>query len=487
MALWWSTTDTTENNAFSRVVDGSSFFRRAQTGKLNYINVRCVRDKVEASLLTQKINKFIYDVINDIYLWNNQLPEIDLKYENDPKVYFQKMLVTNDKTSEITDDIDKLKQNIQGKTRTMGYSLALGKSETNNQFYAVVEYTYPNSPASIAGLKRGSIISKLNSEPINNNNFQQLLSNDSLHITTATISGDNIIDESEIQLFTEDLELNPVLVQKEFEINEHKVGYLLYTNFLPSAKEKLDVAFDSFSEHEITELIVDLRYNKGGEISALQHFCSSIAPVEAVNNEETLATLNWNNQYQHYWEENNIQNMLKITFETSVNTKLNLSKVYFLTSKKTASASEISISGLSSYMDVITIGDTTYGKNLATILAEPALYYKNEDYYKDFKNWGIKLVVLKYGDKNGESLFENGLNPHYYVTDNPLGGYTLGDKNESLLKKALEEISGTTITPTKNAEYKVKMKFIDFPNLKEQDCEFILPFKDFIKDCSIKL
>jgi C-terminal processing protease CtpA/Prc len=44
-----------------------------------------------------------------------------------------------------------------------------------------------------------------------------------------------------------------------------------------------------------------------------------------------------------------------------------MTKIYVLTTKGTASASELVINGLKPYMNVVQIGDVTYGKNVASI------------------------------------------------------------------------------------------------------------------------
>ena len=51
----------------------------------------------EAPELTQKINEFIEFVMEDVYLWNEELPDIDTKYEFDSKDYFDKLLYEEDK------------------------------------------------------------------------------------------------------------------------------------------------------------------------------------------------------------------------------------------------------------------------------------------------------------------------------------------------------------------------------------------------------
>ncbi|WP_321372036.1 FISUMP domain-containing protein [uncultured Draconibacterium sp.] len=486
MGLWWSATDTTENYAFSRMVDESSFFRRAQTGKLNLINVRCVKNKEEAPALTQNINKFIYEVLKDVYLWNDQVPEIDFKYETNPEKYFKSLLFEADNTSKITEDVEKLKRESQGIKKSIGYSLTLTKSETNNQYYAIVEFVYPHSAASLAGLKRGSVISHINYEPINNDNFSELLSSDSLTITTALFSNNNVTQESTIELIATTQEFNPVLIQKTIAIDDHKIGYLFYTNFLTSAKEQLDSALYSFYQNEITDLIIDLRYNTGGHAPQVQYLCSSIAPIENLNNENILVTQNWNNQYQQFFEENNVENALEITFDRNVNFMLDFSRVYFLIGNKTAAASEITIAGLSDYMDVITIGDSTSGNYLGSLLFEPGDYYNDINYYKDFNNWGIQPVVIRFGDKQNGDLPEGGLTPDYQVADNPLSEYKLGDVNEPLLKKSIEEITKMAINNTKNADSNGQIKLINQKQTEQQNSGFQIPFNYIFKNRSIK-
>ena len=81
----------------------------------------------QASLLTQKINQFIFSTMDDVYLWYKELPDIDLKYEFDSKEYFNKLLYIEDRWSFITDDIVSFENSLQGIETSYGYSLAFGK------------------------------------------------------------------------------------------------------------------------------------------------------------------------------------------------------------------------------------------------------------------------------------------------------------------------------------------------------------------------
>ncbi len=56
-------------------------------------------EQVQASVLIQKINGFIKEAMTDVYLWYDKMPVIDIRYETDPKVYFDKLLYSEDRWS----------------------------------------------------------------------------------------------------------------------------------------------------------------------------------------------------------------------------------------------------------------------------------------------------------------------------------------------------------------------------------------------------
>jgi C-terminal processing protease CtpA/Prc len=135
--------------------------------------------------------------------------------------------------------------------------------------------------------------------------------------------------------------------------------------------------------------------------------------------------------------------------------------VHILTGRGTASASELTICGLEPYMDVTVIGDTTYGKYTASITVKPESWYTNASDYDGFKNWGLQPIVLRYANSQGLTNFKNGFIPDFIVDDELMPAYSLGDLNESLLKKAVEDIIGHAISSPKKAQVPVKFDVID--------------------------
>jgi carboxyl-terminal processing protease len=274
----------------------------------------CKKDQPEpedtkevASAATQKLNTFIKDAMTDVYLWYGQMPSIDIKYETDSKAYFEKLLYTDDKWSVITDDIVAFENSLQGIEKTYGYSLAFGSFvdasyKPTGNYFAVVEYVYPNSPASRAGFARGDLIIKLNDANITSGNYKQLLSGTIISVTKGTLTSSGIATAGTLSMTAEELTIDPVFMYKIIEKEGHKIGYLIYLHYISSYNEtSLKTALQYFKDNQITDLVLDLRYNPGGYTTAAQYLCSSIAPLNVVNNSSSLITFQWNDKYQSYW------------------------------------------------------------------------------------------------------------------------------------------------------------------------------------------
>ena len=71
-------------------------------------------DNDRADLITQKINAFIKVAMEDIYLWNDKMPKINIVREKNPKEYFKKLLYEEDKWSYDTDDVEAFKKILEG-------------------------------------------------------------------------------------------------------------------------------------------------------------------------------------------------------------------------------------------------------------------------------------------------------------------------------------------------------------------------------------
>ncbi|MDF1561199.1 MAG: S41 family peptidase [Bacteroidales bacterium] len=431
---------------------------------------------VQASALIQKINGFIKDAMSDVYLWYDKIPVIDIRYETDPKVYFDKILYSEDRWSYITDDLTAFEGSQQGIEKTYGYSLAFGRfidalGNPTGNYFGIVEYVYPNTPASEAGFTRGDLIIRLNGGNITADNYRDLLSGTSASVTKGILTSEGISTGATVVLVAEELHLDPVLMYKIIENGGYKIGYLVYLQYIPSYNgTSLKVALQYFMDNQITDMVLDLRYNPGGFVSAAQYLTSSIAPQGVVDNASTLVTYQWNDKYQAYWISKDRQDQLGVNFDPTVPVKLGLSKLYVLTGHGTASASELTICGLEPYMEMTTVGDTTYGKYTASTTIKPEEWYTNEADYSGFENWGLQPIIIRYANAQGVTNFKNGFAPDFVVRDELLPAYPLGDLTEPLLKKAVEDITGLTLPVPKRAVLPVEYIIVDhgFSKFDEQ-------------------
>lgn len=412
-----------------------------------FLSISCQKDE-ETILISEETiatNKWIKENMELYYLWNNKLPDIDELKESDPATYFEKLLyTTEDSWSWITDDYASLVAEYAGTPVTYGVdATAMYTSSAQTAICFVVNFVYPGSAAANAGLKRGDIILNLNGSTITLDNYMTFYNSTSMTVQLAELSGSSLVLNGESYSLTAAVTTtDPSIYHSVMEIDGKKIGYLVYAEFVAGTKNgflyNLDNIFQNFKSQGISDLVVDLRYNPGGEIGTAAFLASGIAPSNVAMNKEKLVKLNYNTAYQA-WLESNYPDELYYNL-TDTTTNLNLDKVYFLTTQGTASASELLIIGLAPYMDVIQIGEPTYGKYTG-------MYVMPDDN----KQWCMLPVVMKYSNIDGYTDFVDGLEPDYALTDYPQLGYQFGDTEDPFLAKAISLITGS-VTATASAK-----------------------------------
>ena len=408
-------------------------------------------DSKESQNENNLVNEWIYDIMINDYYWYNTIDNHTVPDSEYPEDYFYSLVYDEeDKWSYISDDFWGLMGDLMGTPVSMGYSPAFGQITGTNNVFMVIEYVYPDSPADRAGLKRGDLILEINDIQLNINNFVDLYNSKNQKIKLAYISeGEIYPGNTTFSMSAEQLDINPALYKTLFVENGVNVGYLVITEFIDHKKFIHDVgeSLIDLKNSGARELIIDLRYNGGGYITSAQWLASAIAPTAVVSNESLLTKLNYNDKIELTTKPEDKSYMM---VENGVNFDLN--KVVFLTAHGTASASELVIIGLDPYMEVIQVGDTTYGK------------YTGSMVYADMHippqhNWAMMPIIMKYANANGFSDFKNGLIPDYYMPDELLAGYPFGDINDPMLTKALEICTGSIVAKSSNLQVKSQVKY----------------------------
>jgi carboxyl-terminal processing protease len=147
-----------------------------------------------------------------------------------------------------------------------------------------------------------------------------------------------------------------------FDVGGRMVGYVFFRTFIEDADALLRQAMVSLKEQAtalggtgIDDLVLDLRYNGGGLVDTAEVLGSLITDRAGAE----FFTYEYNE-----WVTSNYGSSDDIRyFHDEADALPGLENIYYLTDAGTASASELTISGVSPYMTrSVTIGAGTYGK-----------------------------------------------------------------------------------------------------------------------------
>ena len=423
----------------------------------------CFEDYDDNVVESTSIKDFVWKAMNAVYLYKSNVDDLsDERFETNQE--YQTFLESHDSTenlfesliydrqnidrfSIITDNYFELEQQLSGVSRSNGakfnFYLVPGSS---NSVFGIVRLILPNSNASQTNLIRGVIFNKINGTSLTISNLSTLLNNDNYSISLATyddnesdtIVDDQIIDSDQVvNLTKEDYIENPIYNYKIISQNDNKIGYLMYNSFIGEYDYELNQVFNTFLLENIDHLVVDLRYNSGGSIRTATALASMIT---GQFNNQIFTTLKYNESLQSNNQDFFFTNTLN---NSSVINSLNLNKVYILTSNRSASASEMIINSLRSYIDVIQIGDQTVGKSQASQIIYDSQNLSRNNVNSSHTYALLPLIAITV-NKNDETVPSNGITPNVSIVENPSEYGIIGDSEEPLLKAALLDIQGSS-------------------------------------------
>ncbi|MEA3463292.1 MAG: S41 family peptidase [Bacteroidota bacterium] len=413
----------------------------------------CEKDNNNGSDLPEEIlllNNWIWEGMNEVYLWETYIPNLDPDVEPDPEAFFYKLLYEEDHNSWIVDDYEELVAMFDGVELSTGMSVDPQKY-TETQVVYFVEFVSENSPAADSGITRGDIIYTIDGNLITTSNYRELYYQTTATFGFADWNGDRLIpNDRSITLEAIVLNQNPVNYDEVIDYQGQKIGYFVYTQFTTGQSgewlDELNRVFGDFKSEGVSDVVVDLRYNPGGSLDLSAYMASTLGPEAVMQENEVFVNLVWNNLYNNYWAGADLDQdgqpdgedseQLRI-FMPDSDLNLDLSTVYFLTTGGTASACESLMTGLYPYMNVVQIGETTYGKCYASITVDDWEEPKRH-------NWAMQPIVIKYSNAEGFTDFVNGITPDYDVDDNLLYALPFGSLEDPLLAKALELITGVS-------------------------------------------
>lgn len=429
---------------------------------VSFVFVSCFKDNDDTltPASTLDIQNFIWRGLNFFYLYKADTPELAndafadqteldafLTGFDTPEALFDFLLSSQDNFSILVDDYVALENALSGITLNNGMEFGLVfYPDGSGNVFGYVRYVLPNTDAESKGVMRGMIFNTVDGTQIDQLNFRDLLEPDSYTIGLATFDGTDITPTGEsIDLVKTEYTENPIFIRRTLTVEGQQVGYLMYNAFTAEFDGQLNDAFATFQADGITELVLDLRYNSGGSVESSKDLSSMIT---GQFNGQVYFTEEWNADRQDEFASPGI-------FDSTIRTgdainSLNLSRVYVLTTGRTASASELLINGLDPYIDVIQVGETSEGKFQASFLLydAPAPAFSRSQANPNH-TYAMLPLVFKTVNADGVTDFVDGLFPDISLNEDFTNLGVLGEPTEPLLEAALDDMFGTP-SPQRN-------------------------------------
>lgn len=296
-----------------------------------------------------------------------------------------------------------------------------------------VLYVEQGSPAQLAGVLRGDTITSVDGVDINDTSSAGIAALNAGLVPTvankttrfglvaANTNTPRFVNITSSQTIT----VTPVALSTVITDGGNTVGYLVLNSFgVVSAEKQLIDAITLFKNAGVNEVVVDLRYNGGGYLDLANELAWMLGDASLAG--KTFEKLTCN-------DKNNLPfcNTTSAFHQTSQGfsvapgqtlPQLGLKRVFMLTTGSTCSASESVFNGLSPFMQVIRIGNTSCGKPYG-------FSYEN--------NCGTSYAAMQFKGVNavGFGDYADGFAPHCAVADDLTR--QRGDPTEAMLSGAL--------------------------------------------------
>ncbi|MBQ7036144.1 MAG: PDZ domain-containing protein [Clostridia bacterium] len=265
-------------------------------------------------------------------------------------------------------------ENVAGEFTGIGVVISV----TNNGI--VVMSAIEGSPAEAAGLRTGDVLVAVDDENVENMDMEAVKS----RITGKEGTSVKITVRREGTLVSFSIVRAKIdNTSVSYEMMDG-AGYIAISGFNGTTEKQVRTALDVFTENGIKDVIIDLRNNPGGELTAALNLCRLFTPKGVIMRVEYA---NPEDNELYYNEENNAGK-----FDLAV-----------LINEGSASASELFAGAIKDTSSGVLIGTPSFGKGTVQTLM-PII-----------SGGGIRLTVAEYKTAGGRSIHHKGIFPDIYV------------------------------------------------------------------------
>ncbi|WP_323787936.1 S41 family peptidase [Psychroserpens sp.] len=420
----------------------------------------CFEDNDDNAIASSDINDFVWKAMNATYLYKANVDDLaNTRFSSDseyttylsgystPESLFDDLVYDPlDPFSFIIPNYIEFLQSQEGISLSTGVEFNFHRNPQDpTLIIGVIRLVLPNSVGDQLGLQRGQLFDAVDGIPLTETNFSNFLSQNSYTLNFAIYNdnGTSQVEDDVIEPTSDSVTLtkqvyteNPVFQTNIIDVDGENVGYLMYNRFNSDFENELNAAFGQFQSNNIQHLVLDLRYNPGGFISTAAILGSMITGQFTG---QVYSKLVYNEDLQ----QNNTDFNFVDSFDGNTINSLNLDKVYILTTKASASASELVINslGVEDYIEVIQIGDNTRGKTQASVTLFDSANFGSNDINPNH-TYALQPLVANSINLNNEAVPATGLIPDIPLIEIARDYGVLGDVNERLLAAAILDIQG---------------------------------------------
>jgi len=334
----------------------------------------------------------------------------------------------------------ELQEMTSGKFVGIGVEIAVKDGEI------VVVSPIENSPAMKAGVESGDIITRVNNEFIKDKNLGEIIKNiKGLPGTKVNIT---IKREGFGEEISYDIERAPIKINStEFAlIKQHNTGYLKIKTFGNDTTQDVKKALAFFNNNKTDKLIIDLRFNPGGLLTAAVEISDFF-----LDKDMTIVSTKGRSEGG------------KENFFKAVNAPIYKGKIILLVNKGSASASEILSGALRDNNLALLLGEKTFGKGSV------------QKTYNLDKETGIAVTIAKYYTPAGTMIHGKGIKPDFEVKIAEFPENETEELKKISRDKILNEFVSIKTVYNENVKSEFK-KFLQSRNVKISDTtsDFIL-------------
>lgn len=333
--------------------------------------------------------RWMRSYIDETYLWYNEVPSVNIASFSTPQALFDVLRTSARTPSGKQKDEFHFYEDTAAYEASSGSGIELGygaswaifNTATGRRIY--VAYVEPNSQATRAGLRRGVEIVSVDGAAASGNNIPVL--NEGLFPSRAgvthtfVVQDQTVISTRTISLVAEAFTATAVQNVKTVDTATGRVGYMQYNAFNTPSEGQLINAVNQLRAQNISDLVLDLRYNGGGSGLLASQLAYMVASPALITNKTFLRATANDKRVADNLDPNSTLPFFNIAsgFQNSGTTggaplpNLGLTRVFVLTGGGTASASELVINGLEGAgLRVLRVGATTAGKPYGFVPAD---------------------------------------------------------------------------------------------------------------------